>query len=1048
MKTFFHCMRSLFFCVLIGALGTPRGASAQSSPPETWWHFDSAGDSVQVAISGDGNYIAACSDKLYLFHKAGSTPLWNDAVTGSVAISNDGSSIAVGSPVDHHVYCYSKESNDPLWQFDTGNEVTDVDISGDGTYIVAGTRVTESGEPTVYLFHKDTNTPLWSRAEGIEVKAVDISTDGGTVAAAITGSPFDPGRVYLFSNERDEPLWFGDMDNPTSVALSGNGSHLAAGDWTGNVRLFSRESSTPLWTHTGASVYEVDISEDGEYVAAASGGVLLFKQTGNEPVWEYQVGYLEHVAFSANGTYVTAVGDLYARKIFLFHRENPFPLWNHDTGNWLNSISISAGGEGIAAGDRDHGSVYFFPTRPILSGEASPYSFTTIAHSTEPFAIFSNRPAIGCDGKVVFHAFLENGKSGIFVGDDSLITPVAETGGQFTSFGPYPSVNCEGTVVFQGSTGSGLQGIFSAKGGLIQQIATAEGYFNSLSSNPLVNDMGTVVFGGGLGTGPPNVGGIFKASNGLMTGINLGGLSSDYDMNNRDVIVFRAGLPPVGDGIFASQDGITTTIADTGGTIGSFTSSPSVNTKGAVAFRAVLDTGEDGIYTIRDGVLHKIADTNDPFPNGFQGNPRINDADTVVFETYQGGALFRGPDPIYDKIIGSGDRLAGSTVQSVSLGGINNAGQIAFHAELKDGSQGIFRVDPVSETQIPPRGDITQDGKVDLHDTIVALQVVTANAEPPIPPVWLDVNGDHRIGLQEAIYPMKLTAGLLNHAPEMPPIENKTVDEDSKISFTVSATDADDDPLVFSAEGLPEGARFYSATGTFTWTPTFSQSGVYVLTLRVTDRFYASDSETVTITVTDREPLLTIAHFPLAEGNWWEYRDSFGGPTEYATISGTRTIHGALAYAFEFSTGETQFFSVDAEGVKLHGEYVNMAEYTGDVYFDTPLLLLPNHAPIGTEQISTTTYSMTLQGSTYHVDITSTCGVVAIEDVQTENTVLKDCFKICLRIVQVIREINQTIDSGIGYEWLYKDVGTVKSLDGSGEATVVMSLVENRIAFY
>ena len=157
-----------------------------------------------------------------------------------------------------------------------------------------------------------------------------------------------------------------------------------------------------------------------------------------------------------------------------------------------------------------------------------------------------------------------------------------------------------------------------------------------------------------------------------------------------------------------------------------------------------------------------------------------------------------------------------------------------------------------------------------------------------------------------------------------------------------------------------------------------------------------------------------------------------------------------MTYAVEESSGEKQFFSADEGGVKLHGEYVNLQEYayTADVYFDTPLLLLPNNATIGTEQVSSTTYALLILGSTFHVDITSTFKVVGLEDVQTEKGVLKDCFKISLRIVQYIREINETIDSGTGYEWLYKGVGSVKSFDAEGESTVVMSLVDNRIAIY
>ncbi len=53
---------------------------------------------------------------------------------------------------------------------------------------------------------------------------------------------------------------------------------------------------------------------------------------------------------------------------------------------------------------------------------------------------------------------------------------------------------------------------------------------------------------------------------------------------------------------------------------------------------------------------------------------------------------------VADKVIGTGDFLAGATVVSVGFVqgiGLNDPGQIAFFAILNDGTQGIFRADPM-----------------------------------------------------------------------------------------------------------------------------------------------------------------------------------------------------------------------------------------------------------------------------------------------------------------------------------------------------------------
>jgi len=90
---------------------------------------------------------------------------------------------------------------------------------------------------------------------------------------------------------------------------------------------------------------------------------------------------------------------------------------------------------------------------------------------------------------------------------------------------------------------------------------------------------------------------------------------------------------------------------------------------------------------------------------------------------------------------------------------------------------------------------------------------------------------------------------IINRPPVLNAIGNRSVNEGSTLSFTISASDADGDTLTYSASNLPVGATFNAATRTFSWTPGYSQAGVY------TDiRFHVSDGkmtdfESITITV-------------------------------------------------------------------------------------------------------------------------------------------------------------------------------------------------------
>ena len=94
-----------------------------------------------------------------------------------------------------------------------------------------------------------------------------------------------------------------------------------------------------------------------------------------------------------------------------------------------------------------------------------------------------------------------------------------------------------------------------------------------------------------------------------------------------------------------------------------------------------------------------------------------------------------------------------------------------------------------------------------------------------------------------------ITVGDVNRAPILNPIGDRTVDVDGSLSFTVSATDPDNDGMSYSADNLPNGASLDSVTGQFNWSPNYGDSGEYEITFTVTDDDSTPliDSETITI---------------------------------------------------------------------------------------------------------------------------------------------------------------------------------------------------------
>jgi hypothetical protein len=96
----------------------------------------------------------------------------------------------------------------------------------------------------------------------------------------------------------------------------------------------------------------------------------------------------------------------------------------------------------------------------------------------------------------------------------------------------------------------------------------------------------------------------------------------------------------------------------------------------------------------------------------------------------------------------------------------------------------------------------------------------------------------------------------IDRPPVLVPTGNKTVNENSTLSFQINATDADGDTLTFSCT-TPSGASFNLSTRIFSWTPNFTQAGTYFVTFTVSDGTLNS-SETIKITVlnTNRAPLI------------------------------------------------------------------------------------------------------------------------------------------------------------------------------------------------
>lgn len=162
---------------------------------------------------------------------------------------------------------------------------------------------------------------------------------------------------------------------------------------------------------------------------------------------------------------------------------------------------------------------------------------------------------------------------------------------------------------------------------------------------------------------------------------------------------------------------------------------PQLNAGGEVAFFATMSnaTNEINSAVLRgDGEnLDLFAETGQATPDGqrqfgtFFGDVAINNAGQVAFEAdlqdssgqFAGDGLYIADSQDLIEVIRTGQPLAGSTVERITFrgtDGINESGQVTFAATLSDGRSGVFLF-----TNSTLSGDYNDDGIVDAADYTV-----------------------------------------------------------------------------------------------------------------------------------------------------------------------------------------------------------------------------------------------------------------------------------------------------------------------------------------
>lgn len=147
--------------------------------------------------------------------------------------------------------------------------------------------------------------------------------------------------------------------------------------------------------------------------------------------------------------------------------------------------------------------------------------------------------------------------------------------------------------------------------------------------------------------------------------------------------------------------------------------------------------------------------------------------------------------------------------------------------------------------------------------------------------------------------------GISNTAPDFSLIPDQTVTALSPLTFKVSADDADGDNVTITTSNLPAGAMFIG--GTFLWTPSIAQIGIYNVTFSADDGNGGTDSITVQITVTapSASKWTTLAYDDFESG-WGNYTD--GGADCYLYTRTKYAPQGTNAADIQSGSGDASSF--------------------------------------------------------------------------------------------------------------------------------------------
>lgn len=318
------------------------------------------------------------------------------------------------------------------------------------------------------------------------------------------------------------------------------------------------------------------------------------------------------------------------------------------------------------------------------------------------------------------------------------------------------------------------------------------------------------------------------------------------------------------------------------------------------------------------GIQVKVTDIFDNAVSGYTVNFAVNKGDATVNGS---GSVVSGPDGIASVNLNLGNAIGEVEIMAAAPGLIGDGLKIKVYAvassavSMKEYSgmnqQGTIERElvypfsvmvfdqygnPAGGQNVPISFVMIQGNGVVLDRTVYADEKGVASARFQLGNV---TGANYKVwAINNSLTgsPVEfLATGVENKFPIIDPIADANIRENQNMTFKVTASDNDNDPIRYGARNLPQGALFDSlGSRQFNWTPSYFQAGKHVIHFMAWDSKGGFDDQPVKITVENVNRLPQVTYYEPFNADLVGHKDK--GETFRFTVTATDPDYDELTY--------------------------------------------------------------------------------------------------------------------------------------------------------